>query len=139
MTLKFRLGLLEDPYVDANGADAAMRGDTELARRASQESIVLLRNERGTLPLSTGVGKLVVTGPSADDVSDQLGGWSVSWQGVFGSDQPCCVGPPEQIPPAVTVLQGIRAAVDSSTLVVSATDQATAVSETRTADAAVVV
>ena len=139
LTLKFRLGLFEHPYVDAGVADAAMSANTDLARRASQESIVLLRNRDRSLPLSSGVGKLVVTGPSADDVSDQLGGWSVSWQGVFGCDQPCCVGPPDQIPPAVTVLQGVRAACRSVDAGGRRHDQASAVSETRSADAAVVV
>jgi beta-glucosidase len=139
LTLKYRLGLFEDPYVDAAGADATMSGQKDLARRASQESIVLLRNQNGLLPLSTGIGKLVVTGPSADNVSNQLGGWSVSWQGVFGTNQPCCVGPPDQIPPASTVLEGIRDAVGASTQVVSAPDEATAVSQLGSADAAVVV
>ena len=91
------------------------------------------------LPLSPSIGKIVVTGPSADNVSNQLGGWSVSWQGVFGSNQPCCVGPPNQIPPATTVLKGIQQAVSSSTQVISAPDQASAVSALQTSDAAVVV
>ena len=139
LTLKFRLGLFEDPFVDADGADAAMSAGKDLARRASQESLVLLRNQNGTLPLSSGAGKLVVTGPRADDVSGQLGGWSVSWQGVFGSGQPCCVGPADQIPPAVTVLEGIRAAAGAGTQVVSAPSQAEAVSQMADADAGVVV
>ena len=139
LTLKFRLGLFENPYVDPGAADVAMSAGQDLARRASQESIVLLRNSGGVLPLSSDVHKLVVTGPSAADVSDQLGGWSVSWQGVFGTDQPCCFGPPDQIPPATTVLAGIRQAVGSGTQVVSAPDQAAAVSELGSADAAVVV
>ncbi len=47
---------------------------------------------------------------SADSVSNQLGGWSVSWQGVFGAGHVCRMGPPDQIPPATTVLKGIQAA-----------------------------
>jgi beta-glucosidase len=139
LTLKFRLGLFDHPYVDPSTADAAVTGDKDLARRASQESIVLLRNQNGALPLSPSIGKLVVTGPSADNVSNQLGGWSVSWQGVFGSGQPCCVGPPDQIPPATTVLKGIQQAVSPSSQVISAPDQASAVSALGSADAAVVV
>jgi beta-glucosidase len=139
LTLKFRLGLFEHPYVDPAKADAAVTGDRDLARRAAQESITLLRNENGLLPLSRDIGKLVVTGPSADNVSNQLGGWSVSWQGVYGGGQACCAGPPDQIPPATTVLKGIRQAVGPATQVVSAQNQDEAVSQLRTADAAVVV
>src|SRR4051794_11417130 len=139
LTLKFRLGLFDHPYVDASKADAAISANKDLARRASQESLVLLRNQNNALPLSPSIGKIVVTGPSADNVSNQLGGWSVSWQGVYGSNQPCCVGPPDQIPPATTVLKGIQQAVSSSTQVIFAPDQASAVSALQTSDAAVVV
>jgi beta-glucosidase len=139
LTLKFRLGLFDHPFVDPAKADAAVAGNKDLARRASQESLVLLRNQNNVLPLSPSLGKIVVTGPSADNVSNQLGGWSVSWQGVFGSNQPCCVGPANQIPPATTVLKGIQQAVPSSTQVISAPDQASAVSALQSADAAVVV
>jgi beta-glucosidase len=139
LTLKFRLGLFDHPYVDASAADAAITANRDLARRAADESITLLRNENDALPLSPSIGTLVVTGPSADSVTNQLGGWSVSWQGVFGGDQACCAGPPDQIPNATTVLAGIRAAVSPSTNVLYAPDQATAVSATATADAAVVV
>jgi beta-glucosidase len=139
LTLKFRLGLFDHPYVDASKANAAVTGSKALARRASQESLVLLRNQNNVLPLSPGIGKIVVTGPSANNVSNQLGGWSVSWQGVYGSNQPCCVGPPDQIPPATTILKGIQQAVSSSTQVISAPDQASAVAALGSADAAVVV
>ena len=99
-----------------------------VARQAADESITLLRNKNNVLPLSPGIGKLVVTGPNADSLIGQLGGWSVSWQGIFGGGQACCAGPPDQIPPATTVLQGIKAAVSPSTQVLAAPDQASAVS-----------
>jgi len=101
LALKFELGLFDHPYVDPSTADAAVKANKDLARRAADESITLLRNQSSTLPLSTNA-KLVVTGPSADSVSNQLGGWSVSWQGVYGAGHVCCMGPPDQIPPAVT-------------------------------------
>jgi beta-glucosidase len=139
LTLKFRLGLFDHPYVDPTQADAVVTGNKPLARKAADESITLLRNQDGVLPLSKNAGKLVVTGPNANSMTNQLGGWSVSWQGAFGANQACCAGPPDQIPPGTTVLDGIKQAVSPSTQVVYTQDQSTAVSETGTADAAIVV
>ncbi len=68
--------------------------------------MTLLRNQNNTLPLSPSA-KVVVTGPSADSMTNQLGGWSVSWQGVFGAGHVCCMGPADQIPPGTTVQKGI--------------------------------
>jgi beta-glucosidase len=139
LTLKFQLGLFDDPFVDASKANAAIQAGRPLARQAADESVTLLRNEGSVLPLSPSVGKVVVTGGSADSITNQLGGWSVSWQGAFGGDQPCCAGPSDQIPPGTTVLEGIRRAVSPSTTVAYTQDQDQAVTETESADAAIVV
>ena len=56
-------------------------------------------------------------------MTNQLGGWSVSWQGVFGAGHVCCMGPADQIPPGTTVLKGIQ---DDDPNAVYAPDQATA-------------
>ncbi|MFL5920298.1 MAG: glycoside hydrolase family 3 N-terminal domain-containing protein [Gaiellaceae bacterium] len=112
LRLKFELGLFDHPYVDPNEADAAVAANRDLAKRAAEESITLLRNAGTppTLPLSAGA-KVVVTGPSMNRVNNQLGGWSVSWQGVYDpGNHVCCMGPPDQIPPATTVLQAMQAA-----------------------------
>jgi beta-glucosidase len=69
--------------------------------------MTLLRNQNNALPLSS-TAKVVVTGPSADSMTNQLGGWSVSWQGVFGAGHVCCMGPADQIPPGTTVQEGVR-------------------------------
>ena len=106
--------------VDADAANAAVTAGRPGHSQAARESITLLRNESNALPLSP-TGKVVVTGPSADSMTNQLGGWSVSWQGVFGAGHVCCMGPPDQIPPGTTVLKGIRAADRNA---VSAPDQA---------------
>jgi len=114
LTLKFELGLFDQPCVsdpskpcvDANAANAAVTAGRDSTLNAAQESMTLLRN-RNTLPLSPSA-QVVVTGPSADSMTNQLGGWSVSWQGVFGAGHVCCMGPPDQIPPGTTVQQGIR-------------------------------
>ena len=157
LTLKFQLGLFDHPFVDPDKADAAVTANRDLARKAAGESITLLRNQDGALPLKTDLGKVVVTGPSAGceaanpsadpacqaAIANQLGGWSVSWQGPYqplpsDDHRNCCIGPPDQIPTATTVLDGIKAAVPS-TDVVWAPDQQAAVREAGSADAVVVV
>jgi beta-glucosidase len=137
LTLKFKLGLFDHPYVDPSKANAAISGNVGLDRRAADESMTLLRNQNGTLPLSTG-SHVTVVGPNADSIPDTLGGWSVSWQGVFDNNiQACCGGPPDQIPQqTVTVWKGIKAADGNATL---APDQATAVGAAGSTDAYVAV
>ena len=135
LTLKFELGLFDNPYVDPNAADAAIAAGRDVSLRAARESMTLLRNQNALLPLSPNAS-LVVTGPSADSMTNQLGGWSVSWQGVFGAGHVCCMGPPDQIPPGTTVRQGLQAADPN---VVYAPDQASAVAAAASADAVVAV
>jgi beta-glucosidase len=52
----------------------------ELAREAVRKSLVLLKNDRGILPLKRG-GKILVVGKGADSLPMQAGGWSLTWQG----------------------------------------------------------
>src|SRR5262245_839907 len=62
LTLKFQLGLFDHPFVDPNAADAAVTANRDLAQKAAEESITLLRNQGSALPLPAGA-KVVVTGP----------------------------------------------------------------------------
>jgi beta-glucosidase len=143
LTLKFELGLFDQPCVsdpnaacvDAAAANSAVTAGRDATLDAARESITLLRNQNEVLPLSAS-DKVVVTGPSADSMTNQLGGWSVSWQGVFGAGHVCCMGPPDQIPPGTTVLKGIQAANPNA---VYAPDQATAVAAAASASAIVAV
>ena len=137
LTLKFKLGLFDHPFVDATKANDAISGNVALDRQAADESMTLLQNQNGTLPLSTS-SRVTVVGPNADSIPDTLGGWSVSWQGVFDNNkQACCGGPPDQIPTqTVTVWKGIQAADANATL---APDQASAVAAAGSADAYVAV
>ncbi len=134
LTLKFSLGLFDHPMVDAGAANAAVEAGRDATLNAARESITLLRNQHNVLPLQPDAN-VVVTGPSADSMTNQLGGWSVSWQGVFGAGHVCCMGPADQIPPGTTVLEGMKSADPN---VVSAPDQATAVKDAAAADAVVV-
>jgi beta-glucosidase len=101
LTVKFRLGLFERPYVDADRANRVVEdADLDLARESAAETMTLLEND-GTLPLKRRKTDVLVTGPSADNVPNQLGGWSIGWQGV----------PPDQVPEATTVREGVEDAV----------------------------
>ncbi|WP_030572162.1 beta-glucosidase BglX [Streptomyces aureocirculatus] len=77
LRLKFALGLFENPYVDE---DEAIGGPTAAAREAARDtaarSMVLLKNEGGTLPLKTSVGSIAVVGPFGNS-DDLLGTWVV--------------------------------------------------------------
>lgn len=84
LRMKFKLGLFADPYRYIN----AEREQQELlsvenkaaARRVSQESIVLLKNENSLLPLKKDIDTLAVIGPLADNKRDMLGSWSAAGQ-----------------------------------------------------------
>jgi len=72
---KFEKGLFENPYADEEAQKENRNSYAlALARRAAQESCVLLKNE-GLLPLSDSVGKVALIGPNADN--PQLGGYTV--------------------------------------------------------------
>jgi len=73
---KFELGLLDRPYADTAGSTFICDNDNHrrLARRAARESIVLLKNEKNTLPLSRDLRRIAVLGPDAADM--RLGGYS---------------------------------------------------------------
>jgi beta-glucosidase len=134
LTLKFQLGLFDNPYVDASKADGAVTAGRTQTLQAAQESMTLLRNSSNALPLSP-TAHVVVTGPNADSMTNQLGGWSVSWQGVSGGPHSCCTGPAGQIPPGSTVKTGLQAQDPNVTY---APDQSTAVADASSADAVVV-
>src|SRR5690606_3078978 len=100
---KFELGLFERPFTDRSLTSTVGSADHRaLAREAVRKSLVLLKNSGGVLPLAKSGGKIFVAGKNADDIGNQSGGWTISWQGSSGA-----------IPPGPTILQGIREAVGS--------------------------
>lgn len=94
---KFELGLFERPYTDRRYAKTiGSPAHRAVARRAVAESQVLLKNRGRALPLKRNE-KIYVAGVNADDMGNQAGGWTVTWQGQSGD-----------IIPGTTILDGIR-------------------------------
>jgi beta-glucosidase len=94
---KFRLGLFENPYVDPDYTERNTNSaeHRQIALKAAQETIVLLKNENGLLPLDLKkIKTIAVIGPNAADV--HLGGYS------------------REPAHSVSILQGIRDRVGSS-------------------------
>ncbi len=73
-----------------------------VARQAVRESLVLLKNNAGLLPLAPGQS-ILVAGDGADDVGKQSGGWTITWQGT-GNER-------SDFPGATSIWEGIRDAV----------------------------
>jgi beta-glucosidase len=78
LRIKFRLGLFERPYVDESLEKTAYLSvdSRAVAREIAAKSMVLLKNERETLPLAKTIGSIAVIGPLADDKRSPLGWWS---------------------------------------------------------------
>lgn len=110
--VKLRAGLFgKRPSANAYaGKDAALQ-DRALARRAVRQSLVLLKNEGPTLPLAKGK-KILVVGKTADSISNQTGGWSLTWQGTANTNA--------DFPNADSILAGIRAANGAANVAYSA-------------------
>ena len=87
LRVKFKMGLM-----NPRGSFLADRslhksfGSPEhrkVARQCVRESLVLLKNESQTLPVKKN-GRIHVAGKSADDIGNQCGGWTITWQGKSG-------------------------------------------------------
>jgi beta-glucosidase len=78
LRIKFRLGLFDRPYTDeARESTALLRPESiRLAREIAGRSMVLLKNDRETLPLNKNIGSIAVIGPLADDRRAPLGWWA---------------------------------------------------------------
>jgi beta-glucosidase len=108
LSVKFKAGLFERPFPDPAHLSLVGTADhRQLAREAVAKSLVLLKNEAQTLPLSKSTPKILVAGQAADDIGLQCGGWTIEW-----------LGKPGAITPGNTILEGINSAVSHSSQVI---------------------
>jgi len=91
---KFELGLFENPYTDPEALPGIANPEAlATAKKAALQSVVLLKNDDGVLPLSKDrLDRIAVIGPLADAPYEQLGTW------IFDGDREL----------SVTALDGIR-------------------------------
>jgi len=129
LRVKFAMGLMEpgrshlaDRKLHESFGSAAHR---EVARECVRGSMVLLKNEPRALPVSKKLQRIHVAGKSADDIGNQCGGWTISWQGKSG---PNTTG-------GTTILKAIQETVSPQTKVTFSVDG----SDAAGADLAIVV
>ncbi|KAH7541855.1 uncharacterized protein LOC107410352 [Ziziphus jujuba] len=113
LRVKFTMGLFEAPWADKSLIDElGSQAHRDLAREAVRKSLVLLKNganaDPPVLPLPKKATKILVAGTHADNLGNQCGGWTITWQGLTGNN----------LTTGTTILEGITAAVDPSTEIV---------------------
>jgi beta-glucosidase len=102
LLVKARMHLFDHPFAEPELTAAVGSAEhRKVARECVQKSLVLLKNEKGALPLAKRVKRLVVAGRAADDLGIQCGGWTITWQGKPG---PILKG-------GTTILQSVRQAI----------------------------
>ena len=108
LRVKLRAGLFEKP----GPAERPLAGRTELigaeehrevARQAVRESLVLLKNQNDLLPLNP-QQRILVAGEGADNIGQQSGGWTISWQGTGNTN--------EDFPGGTSIYDGIAQQVE---------------------------
>ena len=115
LRVKFAMGLMDqgrsplaNPALHESFGSAAHR---QVARQAVRESLVLLKNERKTLPIRKSA-RIHLAGKGADSLGMQCGGWTIDWQGKME----------HVVPGGTTILTAIKAGVTPGTQVTSSSD-----------------
>ncbi len=116
LRVKFAMGLMDknrSPLADRNlWKSFGSPEHRQVARELVRQSVVLLKNDHKTLPISKQVARIHVGGKSADDIGNQCGGWTIQWQGSSG----------EVTPGGTTILAAIRNTVSKDTHVTYSKD-----------------
>jgi beta-glucosidase len=116
LRVKFAMGLMDKSRSQL--ADRSLHktfGSPEhrqVAREAVRQSLVLLKNEGRTLPISKQAMHIHVAGANADNIGNQCGGWTIQWQGQSG----------EVTTGGTTILAAIKNAASSTTQVTFSND-----------------
>ncbi len=110
LRVKMRAGLFEHgkPSSRPYAGKTELLGAAEhraVARQAVRESLVLLKNAGGLLPLARGQ-KVLVAGDGADNLGKHTGGWTITWQGTGNENA--------DFPGATSIWAGIRDAVEGA-------------------------
>jgi len=104
LEMKYKLGLFHNPYTDIEyyrNNELRKEYKDSIALQLARESLVLLKNDNATLPISDNIRSIAVIGPLADDSANVIGGWSAA--GNASS--------------AVTVLQGLKNRLKPGTII----------------------
>jgi len=110
LRVKVRAGLFEKP----SPATRPLSGKTDIigsaehravAAAAVQQSLVLLKNQQGLLPLNP-TQKILVTGQGADNIGMQSGGWTITWQGTGNNNA--------DFPGGSSIYAGIKSQVETA-------------------------
>src|SRR5688572_18122376 len=107
LRVKFRAGVFDGvkPSKREGAGNFKLLASPEqraLARDAVRQSLVLLKNNGGLLPLAANK-HVLVTGDGADNISKQSGGWTITWQGTGLSNA--------DFPGGTSVWGGVKSAV----------------------------
>lgn len=105
LTVKVRSGLLDGVKPSLRAASGADKIGTAqnraVGREAVRKSLVLLKNNKGILPLNPS-RNILVTGSGANSIQQQTGGWTLNWQGDGNSN--------DEFVNAETIYEGISKA-----------------------------
>jgi beta-glucosidase len=106
LKIKFQLGLFERPYTDRTlTTQIGSVAHRAVARECVRQSLVLLKKKDNILPLPKSNVKIAVAGKNANDLGNQCGGWTISWQGAGGN-----------ITTGTTILEAIQQAAPNATI-----------------------
>jgi beta-glucosidase len=115
MRVKFAIGLMDpkrSPLPDRSLHRTFGSAEHRMvARQCVRESLVVLKNDNGAIPVKKAAARIHVAGKSADNIGNQCGGWTIDWQGKSGD-----------VIKGTTILAALRRAVAHDTKVTYSKD-----------------